>query len=298
MSPIARSKPSKSLQILVFQDDLASRQFVVPLRWFGQLGWILGGSILTGALAIGAAISIWRSSHRSQPERLRELELQIQSLETQLTQRPATAPIPEVKQSPAPLTAVAPEPAPTVTVTVTAPSESSFAKFNPFLQKSDALPPSSAVVFSAFPNSVTGEVPWIARPSIPIEMTQPQLQWQGRKLKVRFDIRFIGPEGKSQQGRIVVAARGPETLMVYPSGALRAAGSPSLIDPEQGEYFSVSRYRETRVEFPSVDSPLRTLEIFLIGTDTIDQQNKVLIHESFNIPSTGGTTRAADPENT
>ncbi|MFN7684757.1 MAG: hypothetical protein ACK5QT_05025 [Oligoflexia bacterium] len=247
----------KSLQILVFQEGLASRTFQVPLRWFTQLGWILGASILIAALALGAAISIWRSSHQARPERLRELEQQIQAFQAKLsakareTSTPPSAP--------------------------TAP-----------------LGTPSLIGFSAFPTSIKGQIPLVARPSVPIEMTAPQIQWAGKKLKVGFDIRYVGQEGRNQQGRIIVAARGPETLMVYPTGALQSAESGSLFDPERGEYFSVSRFRETRLAFPSVDSPIRTLEIFLIGTDAIDQENKILIHETYPVPPTQGGSRAAE----
>jgi hypothetical protein len=295
MATLETHKRLKSLQVLVFQGGLASRNFEIPLSWFARLGWIFGGSILVAALSTGTALLVWRTSHESQPERLKELELQIQTLETQLAERPQSLPSPV---APAASLQAEPVPAPTVTVTVTAPAETSLAQFNPFAQKATPSDSAPIVGFTAFPPSVTGVIPWVARPSVPIEMTPPQLQWQGKKLKLKFDIRYVGPEGKSQQGRIIVAARGPETLIVYPTGALRPTGSGSLFDPEQGEYFSVARFRETRVELPSVDSPLRTLEIFLIGQDSIDQQNKILIHETLNVPPLGGNSRAAaDPEN-
>jgi hypothetical protein len=305
----APHKLKQSLEVLVFQDGLASRNFTIPLSWFSRLGWIVGSCLLATALATGGALWIWRQSHEAQPERLKELENQIQALEGKLAAKPEPAPVAvPVPAPPAPVTATAPVPAPTVTVTVTAPAPES-----PETKKSSAAEALSAlklfksqagsprggamVGFSAFPDTVVGEIPWVARPSVPIEMTMPQLQWQGRKLKVKFDIRYVGPEGKSQQGRIIVVARGPETLIVYPSGALRAAEGDSLFDVDQGEYFSVSRFRETRLELPSVDSPLRSLEIFLIGTDSIDEKNKILIHETYPVPPTGGVSRAADPEN-
>lgn len=301
MATLETHKRMKSLQVLVFQGGLASRNFEIPLSWFARLGWIFGGSILIAALSTGTALLIWRTSHQSQPERLKELELQIQTLETQLAERPQSNPSPVVlpASTATPSLNAQPVPAPTVTVTVTAPTDNAKTSA-PDRAPPDRAPPDRAPIvgFAAFPPSVTGVIPWVARPSVPIEMTPPQLEWQGKKLKLKFDIRYSGPDGKSQQGRIIIAARGPETLIVYPSGALRPTGSGSLFDPEQGEYFSVARFRETRVELPSVDSPLRTLEIFLIGQDSIDHQNKILIHETLNVPPLGGNSRAAaDPEN-
>ncbi len=289
----------KSLQILVFQDGLASRNFEIPVRWFSQLGWIIGGSILATSLSLGVALNIWRQSHQAQPERLKELEQQIQGLEAQLVQaskQPApAAPAEPAEQEPAPVTAQPVQPAPAVTVTVTA--TPSLPQFNLFTSKGGATDGQPALHFTAFPPSVKGEIPWVARPSVPVEITPPQILWQGRKLKLNFQVRYIGPEGKGQQGRIVVIARGPESLIGYPSGVLSPIGSPSLINPEQGEYFSVTKMRPTNVVFPSVDSPISTVEVMLIGTDAIDKENKILIHETFNVPSMGGSTRAADPEN-
>jgi hypothetical protein len=304
MPKAATHKLKESLEVLVFQDGLASRNFTIPLSWFNRLGWIVGSCLLATCLAAGSALWIWRQSHQAQPERLKELERQIERLEVKLASAPEPGPTELPTAPPETVTATAPQPAPTVTVTVTAPAEAS--KFKPaealsalnlFQRPAETSPVSGVVGFSAFPATVRGVVPWVARPSVPIEMTQPQIQWQGRKLLVKFDIRFVGPEGKSQQGRIIVVARGPETLIAYPAGALRASGTGSLFDVEQGEYFSVSRFRETRLELPSVDSPIRTLEVFLIGTDSIDEQNKILIHEAYPVPPAGGISRAADPEN-
>ncbi len=293
-------KLKQSLEVLVFQDGLASRNFTIPLSWFSRLGWIVGSCLLATALATGGALWIWRQSHEAQPERLKELEKQIEVLEGKLATQPEPVAEPQPTAPQAPVTAIAPVPAPTVTVTVTAaqpPASETLPALKLFQRQADSARAGTPVGFSAFPSTVVGEIPWVARPSVPIEMTQPQLQWQGRKLKVKFDIRFVGPEGKSQQGRIIVVARGPETLIVYPAGALRAADGNSLFDTEQGEYFSVSRFRETRLELPSVDSALRSLEIFLIGNDTIDEKYKILIHETYPVPPAGGASRAADPEN-
>ena len=80
MNPTTPKSFRKSIQVLVFQDGLASRSFEIPLSWISRLGWYLGGCALVTILAITGTIQLWKSSHRSQPERLRELEQQIQTL--------------------------------------------------------------------------------------------------------------------------------------------------------------------------------------------------------------------------
>ncbi|NDD92394.1 hypothetical protein EBZ37_09945 [bacterium] len=151
-------------------------------------------------------------------------------------------------------------------------------------------------MFRSFPDSVLGEVPLVARPSIPLEISSTLVRWQGRKLKLQFDIRFTGEEGKNQQGRIIVIARGPEALLSYPAGALQGLPSRALFDPEKGEFFSVSRYRQTKVEFAALDSQINTLEILLFGNDPVDGKKKLLIREILKVPATRGGTREPERE--
>ncbi len=264
-----------SIQVLVFQDGLSSRSFEVPLAWFRQLGWTFGISLLVTILSLGAAVHFWRQGHRAQPERLKELEQQIRILgESRVS--PVTPKPPE--PAPNPTTPPVVEAAPVQPVTVSVSS-------TPF------------VAFRAFPSMIQGETPLVARPSIPIEITTPTSQWQGRQLKLDFDIRFTGREGQSQQGRILVLARGPEVLLAYPNRALSAAGSAHLFDPDKGEFFSVSRFRQTKVEFPAVNSPVSTIEILIFGADPIDGRQKLLLREILKAPPLrGGGLREAPEE--
>src|SRR6185295_18743666 len=74
--------------------------------------------------------------------------------------------------------------------------------------------------------------------------------------------------GGNQQGRIVILARGPATVVAYPEQAFNPGSSPALIAPERGEYFSVSRYRETRAEFTGFANTdvLKEVEILIFGS--------------------------------
>ena len=72
----------------------------------------------------------------------------------------------------------------------------------------------------------------------------------------------------------------------------------ALFDPEQGEFFSVSRFRQTKVDFPAVDSRIDTLEILLFGNDSIEGRQKLLIREILKVPSQRGGAREAESEET
>jgi hypothetical protein len=290
-----------AIQVLVFQDGLASRNFEIPLAWISRLGWYIGGSLLVTILSVGTTIHFWRQSHRAQPERLRELEQQIRVLgeaklkaDAVVPGLPAPAPVAAASLGPT-LTGVTPVVCAPPAV-APAPAPVPAAPCAPTIVTRPGPGTPATVAFRSFPVAIMGEVPLIARPSVPLEVSSPLTQWQGRKLKLQFDIRFTGKEGDNQQGRIVVLARGPDVVLGYPSGAVRGIDSPHLFDPEKGEFFSVSRFRQTKVEFPAVDSSIQTVEILLFGP-TEDGAQKLLVREIVKVPPPrGGAREAAAPE--
>ena len=142
--------------------------------------------------------------------------------------------------------------------------------------------------FSTFTPAIVDEVSAVARPSVPLAIDAPTIRWDGRKLGMKFNLRFTGKEGENQQGHIVVLARGPDTLLAYPSGVIGGIDSRALLDPAQGEFFSVSRFRETRVEFPAVASKIVSLEVLLFGTDRLDGKRKLLVREVLKVPPREG----------
>jgi hypothetical protein len=280
-----------AIQVLVFQDGLASRNFEIPLSWLSRLGWYVGGSFLVTILSVGMTIHFWRQSHRSQPERLRELEQQIRVLgEARLKAEPPAPALP----IPAPAASLIPTVASAAPVVCAPPAPA--APCAPTIITRPDPGTSAIVAFRSFPAAIVGELPLIARPSVPLEVSSPATQWQGRKLKLQFDIRYTGKEGDNQQGRIIVLARGPDVLLGYPSGAIRGIESPHLFDPEKGEFFSVSRFRQTKVEFPAIDSSIQTVEILLFGP-AADGAQKLLLREIVKVPPPrGGAREATAPE--
>jgi len=236
--------PSDRLTLLVFKDNRSPRTFQISLRWLSRVGFLTVGLALITLIAVLFALRFYYRSQRMNSgapdfNHVKELEDEISALKSQKPQlAPGSGPIP--------------------TVTVTAMPRTG-----------------NGMLFSALPSTVTplspGENPSIA-------MQNLRSRWQGKKLLVSFDLQYSGPEGGNQSGHIVIIARGPSTLFTYPSGVLNPSDQGSLINPEHGEYFSVSHFRQTNAEFAAPDrTSLQDLQILIFGSEgklLLDQKVK------------------------
>jgi hypothetical protein len=102
--------------------------------------------------------------------------------------------------------------------------------------------------FSFLPGeSVLESVP--APESLPFRLETIKAQWKGSTLQIRSAIEYTREDGGNQQGHFMILVRGPESLSAYPDGAFDAVGAPTLVKPDSGEFFSVSRYREIKADF-------------------------------------------------
>jgi hypothetical protein len=271
MSP-TRSTPSSSSQdarllsnpdevtVLVFKDNDTSRSFQVSLGWITRLGLAMGAMVALAALSAFFALKFYRVARKSDPirvvgleQRIADLETANQGLEAKLTVAAKGAPAPV-----SPLTEQAPP-------TAAAP-----------LPTTDAAPPSASgasvagsALFSALPRK-TQDLSADAS-KLPITVSPVRVNWGGRALKVSFNFQYVGVAHGNQQGRIIVLARGPNILMAYPEGVLNRAGAESLIQPEQGEFFSVSRFREVKADFPEIrgagPNAIQDVEILIMSLE-------------------------------
>ncbi len=264
-----RHESRSEVSILVFKDNFAARSFQVPLAWISRVGFVFGTVIFLTLIASFLAIKFYRAAHRTDPTHVSDLEQEISELKmktraTQESQTPATKPLPQT-----PLVAgSAPVPAPTVTVTVT-PAPMASAPITPIATSG---PPT---LFSAFPRSVQDLRANAS--ALPITLTQPRARWRGKSLAVSFNIQHSGAGGGTpQQGRIIILARGTESLFAYPEGVLSAEPGESLVNPDRGETFSVSRFREVKAEFGPVrtTNQLKSVEILILN----DSSQLILSH--------------------
>jgi len=241
---------SDDVTVLVFKDNHTARSFHVPLRWVTSMGLLL---FVLALLTIGSvllAIRFFRVTQTATPERVVNLEREISDLKNALVQAKENVTAP---------TAAGPAVVPT-------PSETSSAS-------TPTLSGEKAILFSAFgPNvQINSE-----SNKVPIVLNASKAFWSGKTLNVHFNILYQAEDKGNQQGRILVLARGPETLLAYPDGVLSRAGADTLLSPELGEYFSVSRFREVHARFGTLRSTdvIKDVEVLLFN-----ESGSILIYE-------------------
>lgn len=243
-------KSSDQITVLVFKDNHAARTFQISLRWISKFGIFLGFLAALALLSVYFAFQYYRLRINSDPFRIQDLEQEISELKSART-----------------VEAKAVTPAPEASI----PSQGE---------------PSIPLLFSALPTSVHGPFPAVEE--IPIKILPPRISWSGHTLKVNFALQYRKDDEKSQEGRIFVFARGPEAFLAYPAEAIEPAGSPHLVNPEKGESFHVSRYREVKASFESVQNrgALREVEILILKND-----GAPLFYQKLPIPA----SRAGNP---
>ena len=264
------SKVRNHVTLMVFKDNLAARTFEVPLKWISRVGLILLFLVL---LAVGCSILAGRFywlNLQTDPSHVQDLEQEISNLRATLR---------EVEKKPAAqiLSANSAGVQPVLLETSVSNSNSTSAAVatpSSHSVQNTAAPlavPATPLNFLGFATTVGLCVP---EPStLPFTVQALKASWRGSTLKVRFNLQYVKEEG-NQQGRIVVLARGPETLMAYPQGVLNSTGTDFLISPEKGEFFSVSRFREVKADFGPIASKLNDVEVFLF-----DKENRVIFYQ-------------------
>lgn len=261
---VIRRGASDRVVVTVFKDNLASRNFKVSLSWITKLGVILGLFVALTVLMTFFTAKYYHAAHQGDPSRVRALEQELSDLKIsydalQKVGTPST-PIaaPTAEATPPPSTEVSVKSAPIST---------------------------SAVLFTALPQN---QEPPVQDSQTPISITSPKITWSGKTLKVRFAIQYTGEEKGSQQGRIVILARGPESLMAHPPGIFKSASEGNLLSPSDGEYFSVSRIREVKADFGPMSSnqALREVEVLLFNSS-----GRMLVHQVLK-PETGSEKKS------
>ncbi len=106
--------------------------------------------------------------------------------------------------------------------------------------------------------------------SFPILIQSLRAEWQEDQLKIHFVLQPKKNDG-SQQGRVIVLARGPEVLLAYPGGVFNTENTGELLDVKKGEFFSVSRFREVNAEFGpfSAHDKITEIEIIIANKDGV-----------------------------
>lgn len=253
---------SDKITLLIFKDNFAARTFQIPLKWISQFGIFFVVFAGFTFVSIAYVARYYFIVARGSPAHIRDLETEITNLKSSIKLMKTTPPeTPDHKAS----------------------------------TQTPSPPPTPSILFSAFPGTLSGTLPDPG--TLHFVIQTPEFIWQQNTLNIRFSLQYraappkssssegnVGQEKEpqgSQQGRIMILARGPDTLLAYPSGVLAQAGASNLLNPEEGESFSVSHFREVSADFgplPSKDSIL-DLEIFVFNKDG----QEILAYQKFSL---------------
>lgn len=251
---------SNKVTVLVFKDNYAARTFQIPLIWISRFGIFLGLFLGLATVSLFVAIKYYRIAGKTDLTHVQDLEQELNEAKTNLkilesksSESPgvvttgantATAPV-----NSQPVEKTAP-PAPTVPENTSANAQKS---------------PSDLVIFSSFPPDFAKA---LTNPtSLSFNIQVPKAVWHGKNLRVTFALQYTKNDQGTQQGKILMLARGTDSLLIHPAGAFNPVQNEVLIDTNKGESFSVSRYREVKADFGPVKSKesIQEVEIFILN---------------------------------
>ncbi len=252
-----QSQQVDRVTVLVFKDHLAARVFHIPVRWIPQLGIMAGSLILFSIVTSVLALRYYHLASSTEPLVSPVGPPLVTSISSNLGRSSPTAgALTDQNESQTPQPNL--------------PNESD-------LKSGAQANPLFGTLFTALSaDDPTAPIPSAA--DLPIAIKNPRFSWQNDSLQFRFALQYTKTDRGSQQGKIIVLARGPSMLLTYPAGAFNSAGQTPLIDFQKGEFFSVSRYREGSATFGpllSKDS-LQELEVLILS-----KSGSLLLHQSF-----------------
>ncbi|RYZ71732.1 MAG: hypothetical protein EOP09_04225 [Proteobacteria bacterium] len=231
----------EKLTLVLFKDHQNARTFELPLHRIERTGilyvLVIFLTLLSSAFMVRAAYRMWSAKSEGSVEK-------VQSLQHELT---------EVRASYQALQAH-----------LSGQSSSSPGSANGSLR---------SILFTSIPSqSLRSPLP--SRESLSFRLEPLKFRWQGNFLQVSTAIEYRKGDEGNQQGNFFIVAQGPQNLYAHPEGAFSEAGQEVLMDPESGEYFSVSRYREIRARFGPVErhDQIQSLQLFMFD------KNKNLIY--------------------
>ncbi|MFZ9594594.1 MAG: hypothetical protein ACO3A2_00765 [Bdellovibrionia bacterium] len=247
---------SDQITLLVFKDHFVSRTFEISITWLHRLTLLISLLVLFAFVSAGLAIKYFILYSSSRPS------------DTQILQSPAppllgsssNLPVQDINSTPAP-TLQSKNSTETGGIS---PQEMG----TPSVTSVDAFSSSSQSETSLHPVALTpGD--FSDAPELAISIQDPKLKWKNRTLQIRSAFQYIKTDQGNQTGRFLLLARGPGLLFSYPTGGFNEPGSASLLKPQSGEYFSVSRYRELKADFGPFDSldALEYLELYIFTHD-------------------------------
>ncbi len=256
-------KNGKLLTVTTSFEGLRPRTFRVPVQWFQRSAIIFTVAIII-ALATSALLIRERALVQdASPQKLRELEDEIQALRIALERKGTALPNNVASSAPA----------------------GSATSVDRLATDEPAAPPLGSVALSGKPgfwNGLADGVTNRSNTAATIRTEQPRIVVRGKYIEFTLNVLFGNPGEGNQQGRIVALARGEDRVLAHPRGALNIDATRAVVEVDRGEFFSVSRFRVLKATFGPVESPgdLREIQVYFF-----DLQKNLILTENFPIPS-------------
>jgi hypothetical protein len=254
-------KTEKVLTVQVHHQNLDPRTFKVPVKWIYRssiMAWMLIAISLT---SVFFAVKTYRMKGGNQSGIIQDLEkelIDLKRVNENLASRPLTS----------------------TTSTSSTPTTASKSD-DP--NSRDTKPEAEiGQVMDVQEGIWTGLAPHISLPpagvTSPIQLSDVKINWQGKFANITGVVAYREQGKGSQQGHLVVLARGKDRIFAHPDNVLNVPSSSFLFDAERGEYFSVARFRFLKTKLGPFESPsqLGQIQIYLFNLE-----NKLILTQSF-----------------
>lgn len=265
------------ITLLLFKDNHAARSFQISLGWLSRLGLIAGTLLTITLISLGFTLKYYYIASQADLSRVHSLEHQLEDLKAAQSSN-------ENKSTPGndPTTFLKSVTSDS-TESETGTSPLPFLKENPSKPSSAPSTPAGTSGFLFGSLLPSQSLPAKDPSQIPINLEAIKTSWEGTTLKINFSIHYAWDDKGSQQGTIILLAHGPRNLIGHPAEIFGDTQSPTLILPDKGEHFSVSRFREVQAQFGPVSTPsaLRKIEILIFT-----EEGQLLVHQTVQTEET------------
>lgn len=252
---------SSKLTLQIYKDHLKPRVFNISEHWFTRLAYLAWGLTLLTIFSVTLAARFYWEGKNASPERVTALESEVKDLKAALENTNSSTPHTSTSTAP-----TLPNPA--------APQDPLSSDSKPSTGLGKTLTVNEGV-WAGLAEGISA-LPAGTQPTIKLE--DAKLSWEGKFVLFTANVAYQNPGQGSQQGHLVVLARSPNSIYSHPQQVLNTATGSALINPERGEYFSVSRFRLLKAKFGPFDSPDQLSEVQVFA---FNLNNKIILLNTF-----------------
>ena len=258
LNQATKNKTDKVLTVQVHHQNLNPRTFKVPVKWIYRsslIAWLL---IIFSLTSVFFAVKTYRMKGGNQAGFIQDLEKEVSDLKKANNALISSAPA---------VNAAAPTPV---------------TKSDDPNERDTKPEPEVGQTMEAQEGIWTGLAQHITLPPAgttpTVQLSDIKINWQGKFAVVTGIVAFREQGKGSQQGHLVVLARGRDRIFAHPDNILNVPSSSFLFDASRGEYFSVARFRILKTKLGPFETPsqLGQIQVYLF-----DLENKLILTQSF-----------------